>query len=75
MTRVATPLSMLVAALAASPLPAQVEAFSRDLADHALPEEDYTRFLESICGTTDDSQPVEQYDGSLGVTTAFVDTH
>jgi V8-like Glu-specific endopeptidase len=57
------------------PLPAQVEAFSRDLADHALPEEDYSRFLESICGTTDDSQPVEQYDGSLGVTTGFVDDH
>lgn len=36
---------------------------------------EYGFLLESICGTTDDSQPVEQYDGTLGVTTAFVDTH
>ncbi|MEM9433682.1 MAG: serine protease [Pseudomonadota bacterium] len=27
---------------------------------------------ETICGTTDDSQPVEQYDGSLGVSQSFV---
>ena len=31
--------------------------------------------LESICGAIDDSQPVEQYDGSLGVTVAFVAAH
>jgi V8-like Glu-specific endopeptidase len=31
--------------------------------------------LESICGTADDSQNVEQYDGTLGVTTAFVNAH
>lgn len=30
---------------------------------------------ESICGMTDDSQPVEQYDGTLGVSRAFVDQH
>ena len=36
---------------------------------------DYSEILESICGTTDDSQPVEQYDGTLGVTTAFVNAH
>lgn len=48
----------------------------------ALPESartgagpDYSMILESICGTTDDSQPVEQYDGTLGVTTAFVGAH
>jgi V8-like Glu-specific endopeptidase len=48
----------------------------------ALPESmlegagpDYSDLLESICGTTDDSQPVEQYDGTLGVTTAFVNDH
>jgi len=35
-------------------------------------EETYSSILESICGATDDSQPVEQYDGSLGVSTAFV---
>lgn len=33
---------------------------------------DYAAVLESICGATDDSQPVEQYDGTLGVPTAFV---
>lgn len=31
--------------------------------------------IESICGGVDDSQPVEQYDGTLGVTTTFVNTH
>jgi V8-like Glu-specific endopeptidase len=36
---------------------------------------EYSEILESICGTTDDSQPVEQYDGTLGVTTAFVNAH
>lgn len=32
----------------------------------------YSEFLESQCGAADDSQPVEQYDGTLGVTVAFV---
>jgi hypothetical protein len=31
--------------------------------------------IESICGSRDDTQDVETYDGSLGVTRAFVDTH
>jgi V8-like Glu-specific endopeptidase len=31
--------------------------------------------LESICGVVDDSQAVEQYDGTLGVSTAFVAGH
>lgn len=31
--------------------------------------------IESICGGVDDSQPVEQYDGTLGVGKAFVDRH
>lgn len=35
----------------------------------------YSKLLESICGATDDSQPVEQYNGALGVTTAFVAAH
>jgi V8-like Glu-specific endopeptidase len=34
--------------------------------------QDYSAVLETICGTTDDSQPVEQYDGTLGVTVGFV---
>ncbi len=35
----------------------------------------YAALLESICGATDDSQPAEQYDGTLGVTIAFVNGH
>ncbi|WP_447970581.1 trypsin-like serine peptidase [Nitrospira sp. M1] len=31
--------------------------------------------IESICGGIDDSQPVEQYDGTLGVTKQFVAEH
>jgi hypothetical protein len=30
---------------------------------------------ETPCGTSDDSQPVQQYEDSLGVTRAFVDAH
>lgn len=32
----------------------------------------YSEVLESICGTADDSQAVEAYDGTLGVSAAFV---
>lgn len=35
----------------------------------------YAEVLRSICGATDDSQEVEQYDGTLGVTVAFVNGH
>jgi V8-like Glu-specific endopeptidase len=38
-------------------------------------EDAYSSLLESICGATDDSQPVEQYNGVLGVTTTFVTAH
>lgn len=31
--------------------------------------------IETICGGLDDSQPVEQYDGNLGVTKEFVSQH
>jgi V8-like Glu-specific endopeptidase len=31
--------------------------------------------VETICGNTDDSQHVELYNGTLGVTRAFVDSH
>ena len=31
--------------------------------------------IESICGGIDNSQPVEQYDGTLGVTADFVNQH
>lgn len=36
---------------------------------------EYSDLIESICGVTDDSQAVEQYDGTLGVSTSFVGTH
>ncbi len=35
----------------------------------------YESLIESQCGATDDSQPVEQYDGALGVSTGFVNIH
>lgn len=47
--------------------------------EHGLSEsfEDHPEdvLFETLCGGIDDSQPVELYDGSLGVTRAFVDTH
>src|SRR6185295_7557016 len=39
------------------------------------PPDEYAVIIESICGATDDSQPVEQYDGTLGVTKVFVNGH
>ncbi len=47
---------------------------SRAAADGAEPDT-YGAVLETICGVVDDSQPVEKYDGSLGVTKAFVAAH
>jgi hypothetical protein len=38
-------------------------------------EKVYPKIIETICGVADDSQPVEQYDGTLGVTTDFVNRH
>jgi V8-like Glu-specific endopeptidase len=46
-----------------------------ELAEGAPAADLYSAIVESQCGATDDSQPVEQYDGLLGVTTAFVDAH
>ncbi|MEM7222099.1 MAG: trypsin-like peptidase domain-containing protein [Pseudomonadota bacterium] len=47
--------------------------------EHGLPEDVESDpgaiVIESICGGIDDSQPVEQYDGTLGVTQAFVSAH
>jgi V8-like Glu-specific endopeptidase len=37
--------------------------------------DEYAFLIESICGVGDDSQPVEQYTGALGVSTAFVAAH
>jgi V8-like Glu-specific endopeptidase len=36
---------------------------------------DPASFLEAICGASTDWQPVEQYDGTLGVTVGFVGQH
>jgi V8-like Glu-specific endopeptidase len=62
------------------PLPETIEgatARARKRGRGAAPaqEPDYGALLETICGTVDDSQPVEQYNGTLGVTTAFVAAH
>jgi V8-like Glu-specific endopeptidase len=46
--------------------------------EHGLPESldhPHEVDLESICGGIDDSQPVEQYDGTLGVSVNFVNAH
>lgn len=47
------------------------------LSDEAMagPGPDYSLVLETICGVADDSQAVEQYDGTLGVTVDFVAAH
>lgn len=37
-----------------------------------LSVDEYSMIIETICGAADDSQPVEQYNGALGVTQAFV---
>jgi V8-like Glu-specific endopeptidase len=58
------------------PTPEEMEEFLLfELAEGAEPGERddlYGMILETICGATDDSQPVAQYDGTLGVTTNFV---
>lgn len=54
------------------PRPADITEFNESIAAGGV---DYSSMLESICGTTDDSQPVEQYNGTLGVTQAFVNAH
>lgn len=53
--------------------------FPHQPGEHGLPN-DFMQHpgdvdIESICGGIDDSQPVEQYDGTLGVTTTFVNAH
>ena len=54
-----------------------IESLKKKMTQESLTPDrlEYGDIRETICGTTDDSQPVEQYDGSLGVTRAFVDTH
>ena len=54
------------------PLPERIPLTLESIAGD---EPTYAEMLESICGATDDSQPVEQYDGTLGVTQAYVNAH
>lgn len=56
------------------PHPSFSAGFLEALSDEQ-PELGYSDFLESLCGGNDDSQPVELYDGKLGVPRAFVDSH
>lgn len=51
------------------------EALAEALTENVAAGSEYAAILESICGAEDDSQPVEQYDGTLGVSQAFVNTH
>lgn len=57
------------------PTPEELAPLFIESAEVPEPKDLYEGLLESICGATDDSQPVEQYDGTLGVTNEFVDTH
>jgi V8-like Glu-specific endopeptidase len=54
------------------PLPGELPD---EFQDHPDSNEAFDDWVESTCGPTDDKQPVEQYDGTLGVTQSFVDNH
>ena len=47
---------------------------ARGLSEEERGRDLYSWAVETICGATDDSQPVEQYGGNLGVSTAFVNS-
>jgi V8-like Glu-specific endopeptidase len=57
------------------PLLDDIEGVAELLQEHPGQELTYEKIYETICGVTDDSQEVEQYDGTLGVTVAFVNGH
>ncbi|MEN8238859.1 MAG: trypsin-like peptidase domain-containing protein [Actinomycetota bacterium] len=53
-----------------------VPSFPHHPGEHGTPTDDSVPGeLESQCGATFDTQNVESYDGTLGVTKAFVDSH
>jgi hypothetical protein len=56
------------------PLPEELAAAETAVLEGRVTDR-YAAILESQCGATDDSQPVEQYDGTLGVSQAFVAEH
>ena len=47
---------------------------ARGLSDRGTEKDLYSWAVETICGAADDSQPVEQYAGNLGVSSAFVNS-
>jgi V8-like Glu-specific endopeptidase len=53
----------------------RARAAAEEGAEPGEPDDMYAEVLETICGATDDSQPVEQYDGTLGVPVSFVAAH
>jgi len=57
--------------------PSNLDEVEEFLEFRSQPErsEAYSRILETQCGVEDDSQPVEQYNGNLGVTIDFVNNH
>lgn len=57
------------------PLLSDITELTEFLEENPGQELTYTKIYETICGTTDDSQEVEQYNGTLGVTVAFVNQH
>jgi V8-like Glu-specific endopeptidase len=57
------------------PHPGELAELNAGLQERPDTELTYPEIHESICGTTDDSQAVEQYDGTLGVSVGFVNTH
>lgn len=57
------------------PRPDEIEELTTDLTLEPGAMPDYHDLIESICGATDDSQPVEQYNGTLGVTQQFAAAH
>ncbi len=57
------------------PLLDEIEGLNEFMQAHPGEGLTYEKIYEAICGTTDDSQEVEQYNGTLGVTVAFVNAH
>ncbi len=57
------------------PRPEVLEGLLAERVEAAETGDLYEAIIESMCGADDDSQPVEQYDGTLGVTQDFAAAH
>ena len=55
------------------PPPRSVQVLTESLLGGTAPSDLYSLILETQCGVTDDSQPVEQYDGTLVLRPALLD--